>query len=598
LAIELLEGRTVPSQVAPTITLDPGNDEFGAQVQTVTQLGNSGRVTLGIFDTGASPITVAVDDQAGFGSPLPVKVAGGGSGDGIGGSVTGDVSQPITILTDGMHAANVGIDFNSLSMNTTANFTSTSAKVAGIQAFIGTTGGSPDMPTISGTPIFAGSFNSNSHSKLAARVDMINGVDTYGVGLLEPDLHFVPATTRLVPGANEFLATIPLGRIGDNTVPAPGDLISSNYNFLSNTVQISNTASNQLYSLSGQKFLLDTGSQMTVVSTAEANALHIDLSHPIDSIDVQGVGGTQTVKGYVIDSLQVGIIGVGPLTFTHVPVFVLDAAPGQIDGILGMNLWNNVDQMLINPFTAFGSTTIPTLSITWDPNYKGATNLGGFGFKIDQLFPGHAQPLTLTRLMGAAAQYFRPPAAAEPASPAPAGEQDAGNASKAPTSTILPAVPSESAPAAAFVQATGSAPTIATLTPAATPVGKVELRSQEVRGQRSEVGHKVVELAASESSASADSGMRPQTSKHAVAAAEGTGASSLEPAVYQLVYDMAAADESNTSQSLELVGTGQVFPLAEAVFLAALALVVRDYCRPDLDERNFSALFEPSPLSR
>src|SRR6185369_16087125 len=150
-------------------------------------------------------------------------------------------------------------------------------------------------------------------------------------------------TTRIAPGPNELIATIPLATIGDNTVASPGNDISASYNFVSNTIQLNKTVSNQVYSVSGQKFLLDTGSQMTVISTAEANALHIDLAHPIDSIDIQGVGGSQTVKGYVIDSLQVGLTGIGPLTFKNVPVFVMDAAPGQIDGILGMNLWNNVD---------------------------------------------------------------------------------------------------------------------------------------------------------------------------------------------------------------------------------------------------------------
>src|SRR5205085_918373 len=116
LTVELLENRLVLSPL--TITLDPANDEFGAQVQTATQFGNSNRVVLGIFDTGASPITIAPGDQAAFGDasgkldPVPIKVVGGASADGIGGSVSGDVSQPITVLTDGIHAATTTIDDN------------------------------------------------------------------------------------------------------------------------------------------------------------------------------------------------------------------------------------------------------------------------------------------------------------------------------------------------------------------------------------------------------------------------------------------------------------------------------------------------------
>jgi predicted aspartyl protease len=410
LTVELLEKRLVLSPATPpTITLDPANDEYGSQIETVTQFGDSNRVTTGILDTGASPITIAQTDQAGFATtngaldPVPVKTPGGASGDGIGGSVTGDVSTPITVLTDGMHAATLDSNFN-----LTANFGPTSAKVTGIQAFIGTTGGSPDLPTISGTPIFSGAFNSSSRSKLAAKVDLINGVDVYGFGILEPDVHFVPATTKLVPGTNELQATIPLARIGASTVTAPGTDISSYYNFVANSVQLNDTVSNQVYTVPSQKFLLDTGSQLTIISTAEAGLLHINLSQPFDSIAVQGVGGSQTINGYVIDSLQVGLTGSGPLTIKNVPVFVLDAAVG-IDGILGMNLWNNVDQMLINPFTPFGATSMPTLGLTWDPSYTGGSNTGGFGFKLDELLYGNRGPQSLGELLGGAAQYFRVP---------------------------------------------------------------------------------------------------------------------------------------------------------------------------------------------
>jgi len=410
LIVELLESRLVLSSATPpTITLDPANDEYGAQIETVTQFGDSNRVTTAILDTGASPITIASTDQAGFATtngaldPVPVKTPGGASGDGIGGSVTGDVSTPITVLTDGMHAATLDSNFN-----LTANFGPTSAKVTSIQAFVGTDTGSPDLPTISGTPIFSGGFNSSSRTKLAAKVDLINGVDVYGFGFLEPDVHFVPATTKLVPATNELQATIPLARIGASTVTAPGTDISSYYNFVANSVQLNDTVSNQGYSVASQKFLLDTGSQLTIISTAEAGLLHINLSQPFDSIDVQGVGGSQTINGYVIDSLQVGLAGTGPLTIKDVPVFVLDAAVG-IDGILGMNLWNNVDQMLINPFTPVGATSMPTLGLTWDPSYTGGSNTGGFGFKLDELLYGNRGPQSLGELLGGAAQYFRVP---------------------------------------------------------------------------------------------------------------------------------------------------------------------------------------------
>jgi hypothetical protein len=429
LSVELLENRLVPSLAAPpTIALNPANDEFGAQIQTVTQFGDSSHVTLGILDTGASPVTIASTDQAGFASPIPIKVPGGASSGGIGGSVTGDVSVPVTVLTDGLHAATITYD-NNFNTSVVANFGPTSSRVFGIQAFVGTDGGSPNVPTISGTPIFTGGLMGSFRTKTAAKIDLINGVDPYGVGIMEPDVHFVPNTTKLVPSATEYLATIPLTRIGSDNVPSPGNDVSANFNFASNSVTLNNTVSNHLNTLRGQKFLLDTGSQMTVISTAEANALHIDLSKPYDSIQVQGVGGTVTVNGYIIDSLQIGLTGVGPLTVKNVPVFVLDAVPGVVDGIIGMNLWNNADQLLVNPFTPFGATTLPTLSVTVDPNHVGTGGTGGFGFEMSALITGHRGPYSLNELLGGAARYFQVPdvTLAAPAANGRTADQENGN---------------------------------------------------------------------------------------------------------------------------------------------------------------------------
>jgi hypothetical protein len=419
-ALECLECRLV---LSPTIVLDPLNDEFGSQIQTVTQFGDANRVTLGILDTGASPVTVSPDDQASFGDPngnpdpIPILVPGGASADGIGGGVTGDVSQPISVLTDGLHAASLNINFNTFSFTVSGNFTDQSARLDGAQVFVGTPNGSPDLPTISGTPIFAGGFNSPSATdQLAAKVDLINGVDFYGLGLLEPDVNFVPATSTLTPGPTEESATLALAPIGTSNVSNPGSDITSHYNFVSNSVQL-NFGSQ---SVPNQSFLVDTGSELTVISTAEAIALGIDLAHPFDTIDVQGVGGSQTINGYIIDSLQVGLVGGDRLTIENVPVFVLDVAPGQIDGILGMNLWNNVDQMLINPSTPSGQGPVPTLSLTWDPNYNAGGGGGGF-FYINSLLD-HGES-TLHDILGNAAQSFHVPSTSAadhtPAKPAP-----------------------------------------------------------------------------------------------------------------------------------------------------------------------------------
>ncbi len=410
-SLEWLEDRLALS--SPTVTLDASRMEYGQQILTVTQFGDSNRVALGVLDTGAAPITVSPSDQASFATrkgipdPIPVKVAGTATAAaGLGGGVTGDVSKPITVLTDGLHAGKLSFTKDNSSFSVTAHFTSTSDRVAGIQTFIGTANGSPNLPTVSGMPIFAGGLWGGSWNKVAARIDLIHGVKVAALGLMVPDLHFVAPTTRLTPARGEQVATIPLTTLGSNTIKKPGNGVSFYSNFAASTVQLTSGP----YTASNQKFLLDTGSQITVISTAEANALHLDLSHPLDSIDVQGAGGDQTINCYLLDSLSLGLVGEATLTIKNVPVFVMDTAPGQVDGVLGMNLWTNVDQMLIDPFTRVGKTTIPTLSISWNPNFRASSGTGSSGSPhSDFLLASPTGTPSLHDLLGDAAAGFQAP---------------------------------------------------------------------------------------------------------------------------------------------------------------------------------------------
>ena len=117
-ALEVLEPRCLLSSPGDvTIPLDPTLDQFGDQIvtiQTYTQGAldpNSEAVgTFGIFDTGASAVTFSPDDATLFGffdQPIPIRNPGGAVAGGIGGEITGDVSEPGTIIADGMHASSL-----------------------------------------------------------------------------------------------------------------------------------------------------------------------------------------------------------------------------------------------------------------------------------------------------------------------------------------------------------------------------------------------------------------------------------------------------------------------------------------------------------
>lgn len=355
LALEQLERRLVPAGTL-TIPLDPTLDQFGDQIVTVQAYGSPASADMSIFDTGASALTFSADSQALFtemGAPIPVKVPGGAQSSGIGGDVTGDVSQPGTVFADGMHAFDLSFDsFGFPLFNLTLG--PQSAAADGVQAFIGTTTGSPDLPTITGTPILNPS--TRSPHGLAASIDMqgynLDFSDLIpGLTLAMPDLHFVdPNVTLTASTGTTAPVYIPLTSFGSDNHLAPGDAITESPSPFQNDVTVATGG----HSIPHNGFLLDTGAQLSVVSTKVATELGLDLAHPETTITVQGVGGSEDVPGYTLDELDVPTTDGGTLQFTHVPIYVLDVADG-IDGILGMNLWNTASKVVYDPFNDHGS---------------------------------------------------------------------------------------------------------------------------------------------------------------------------------------------------------------------------------------------------
>jgi VCBS repeat-containing protein len=346
-----------------TVPLDSTLDEFGNQIVTLQAYqaadGTVFGPTFGIFDTGASVVTFSADDLASFDNPIPVKVVGGAVAQGIGGSITGDVSEPGTILAGGIHV--LSFSFDSEGFDFSANFGTDSAATPGVQAFLGTGDGSPDLPTITGTPIL--NPQDSQSPGLAARIDMQGGQLDFsdvvpGLVLPMPDLQFVTPGTALAAGAGTTdpvqIAVTPLG---DDNHADPGNDPTSSPNAMQTDVSLVQGGQ----TLTGQKFLFDTGAQLSIISTAEATALGLDLNNPAFTLTVQGVSDPVDVNGFVIDKLVVPRADGGTVTFTDVPVFVLDVDP-SLDGILGMNLFNNANTLLYDPLNPGG----PSLSATFN----------------------------------------------------------------------------------------------------------------------------------------------------------------------------------------------------------------------------------------
>jgi len=90
------------------------------------------------------------------------------------------------------------------------------------------------------------------------------------------------------------------------------------------------------------KFMFDTGAQITVISEIVAAGLHLDTQNPDFTVEIQDVTGQVTIEpGFYLDSLVIPATNEW-LEYENVPVIMLDVQSpegGVLDGIIGMNLF-------------------------------------------------------------------------------------------------------------------------------------------------------------------------------------------------------------------------------------------------------------------
>jgi uncharacterized repeat protein (TIGR01451 family) len=403
--LEALEARVVPSTLE--VQLIPGIDEFGNQYATVQVFrfddGLGDRVTFGIYDTGASPATFGWEDQWFFdflGQPIPTIPGATVTASGIGGDLTGLVSQPGTLLADGLHA----LDLDALLGGGEYIDLSTAASVGGVQAMIGTEDGSPDLPTITGTPIMNGTLAGSRTAGVAALIDqygylidfgeLFPGMGFDGLVVPMPDLFFVEPGTQLAQEADTTeVVRLPVTFLGLDNHLDPGETITESYNPTVAGVRFDNTVGADSLEVGDQTLLFDTGAQLSVISTELALALGLDLDNPEMEIDVGGAGGSLTVGGYYIDSLTLprdddndGVTD-GELVFTDVPVFVLDVGAG-LDGIFGMNMLNPASKVVYDPVDPDGEAgpAGPSIQMTFTTGDREGYDDGDI-LLLNQLFP-------------------------------------------------------------------------------------------------------------------------------------------------------------------------------------------------------------------
>jgi len=341
------------------VQLDPNNDLIGQQiyaVQTYTPAaGGSPILDIGLYDTGASVISFSFFSNPYF--PQPHLNPGGAGGQGVGGSVIGDVSQPGSILAGGI--LDFTFDFNLETFDFSfGTLTDPARAVPGIQVFVGTEDGSPSLPSLAGTPIHKPSAAFPAGS--AAHVTM-QGFDfgtSFGLELafFMPQLDLVPTGSSLAAReGGTSPVRLPLGRFGTDNYAAEGLSITSVSNPTLTGVTLRGISEDETAPTAvAPALLFDTGAQVSLISSTLAAVLGLDLGLPETTLQVRGAAGTTiTLPGFTLGGIDLTAAIDGSefddtLAFRDVPVFVYDLGIPGLDGILGMNLFNGADQLLID----------------------------------------------------------------------------------------------------------------------------------------------------------------------------------------------------------------------------------------------------------
>lgn len=352
---------------------DPGDLEFAAQPSTtpggtIMPGGGPTYYATGVLDSGSASHIISWEDAANFNfdsvnrvGAYDVQLSGAGTL-----TETADITDAVGVYVSGFAGANrvsgTPVITGAVTGQTNTSVVTTRQDENSI------------FPNLIGTPL------------LAQHQTLIDNSKTYrlknGTQILRsPQISFSNIDNDLnsptPPGYSKFISTQVLSALGTSDSPTyfpsfdnPDDWSDNPSaptfwaNFY-NDVTVNHHDSNNTATTDTDQFLLDTGAQISVLSTPVANALGIKTgtnpTPPDFTVELQGVGGHRdNVPGYYVDGLTIKTDN-NDLVFNHVPVVVVNFTDprddsGPVPGIIGMNLFNDrniiINGGLNNPFIA------------------------------------------------------------------------------------------------------------------------------------------------------------------------------------------------------------------------------------------------------
>ncbi len=305
---------------------------------------------IGLFDTGASThiVSHAAANHTGIYdadllTPSIIELSGATN------SVFAQVSHPLALFMDGLAA----IDSNSMTVDESRMVGQSNLSIA-----VGDepAPGQPDLPTVIGSPMsayFVTVINNDNPITITQDGNDLTSPDIRFFSHGDPDIPNYENTVplNLIPsGGLNVQYTIDFDAIMDLTFqPGSPSVIfglGAQSLFFANSVDLQNGTHS---AIDKQRFMVDTGAQITVISSGISSRLGLDPENPDFEVDIQDVTGEVTIEpGFYIDSLEIPALGEW-LRFTNVPVVMLDIGSpegGFLDGIIGMNLFTEFNLVL------------------------------------------------------------------------------------------------------------------------------------------------------------------------------------------------------------------------------------------------------------
>ncbi|KPK39162.1 MAG: hypothetical protein AMJ65_11935 [Phycisphaerae bacterium SG8_4] len=298
--------------------------------------------TIGLFDTGASVHLIGYEAANRTGiyaadllTPSETELIGATN------SVFARVSHPLAVFIDGLAA----IDASRMILDT-----SSMVGQSNVSIVVGNEPdpGRPDLPTAIGSPLsvnFVTVINNDSPITVTQDGNDYTGPDIRFYDHFDPriplyenniPLNLIPAGAMNVQYIIDLEAIMEFVFQPGSPSTIVGNLAQSL--FFVNSVDLQHGTHG---AVDKQRFMVDTGAQITVIGSGVGSRLGLDPADPDFEVDIQDVTGEITIHpGFYIDSLQIPALG-DWLEFTNVPVVLLDVdSPegGTLDGIVGMNL--------------------------------------------------------------------------------------------------------------------------------------------------------------------------------------------------------------------------------------------------------------------